>query len=49
MVLWSRGNVGSIKKEIRIALGMAADTRFGQIAQGVQGAVQGYQQGTSGV
>lgn len=39
----------AIKKEIRIALGMAADTRFGQIAQGVQGAVQGYQQGASGV
>ena len=39
----------AIKKEIRIALGMAADTRFGQIAQGVKGAVQGYQQGTSGV
>ena len=39
----------AIKKEIRIALGMAADTRFGQIAQGVQGAVQGYQQGSSGV
>ena len=39
----------AIKKEIRIALGMAADTRFGQIAQGVQGAVQGYKQGSSGV
>ena len=37
-----------IKNEIRIALGMPADTAFGRLRQGIQGAVQGYQQGVQG-
>lgn len=37
-----------IKNEIRIALGMQADTAFGRLRQGVQGAVQGYKQGVQG-
>ena len=37
-----------LRKDIRTALGMAADTSFGRLGQGVQGAVQGYQQGVKG-
>jgi hypothetical protein len=38
----------NLKKDIRTALGMAADTRLGRLGQGIQGAVQGYQQGVQG-
>ena len=38
----------NLRKDIRTALGMAADTSFGRLGQGVQGAVQGYQQGVKG-
>jgi hypothetical protein len=38
----------AIKNEIRIALGMPADTTFGRVKQGVQGAVQGFKQGMQG-
>jgi hypothetical protein len=38
----------NLKKDIRTALGMAADTSFGRLGQGVRGAVQGYQQGVKG-
>lgn len=37
-----------LKKEIRIALGMPADTKLGRLGQGVQGAVQGFKQGVQG-
>jgi len=38
----------NLRKDIRTALGMAADTSFGRLGQGIQGAVQGYQQGVQG-
>ena len=38
----------NLRKDIRTALGMAADTSFGRLGQGVKGAVQGYQQGVKG-
>jgi len=38
----------NLKKDIRTALGMAADTRLGRLGQGIQGALQGYQQGVQG-
>lgn len=37
-----------LKKEIRLALGMPADTKLGRLGQGIRGAVQGFKQGTQG-